>query len=693
MEFLLNWIQAIWVVLCESGPFLLLGFFLAGLLKVLIPEETVFKYLGRNDMRSVGIAACCGIPIPLCSCSVVPTAISLRQSGASKGATTSFLISTPETGVDSIGITWALMDPVMTIMRPLAALLTAVSAGSLVNLFERRGWADDPAAAAAAEAASPTSCGCDDGCSIDHGSAATQVDRSDWRAVVRASAHYAFGPLMRDLTPSFVFGFLLSAIIMVIVPDDLLANTLPSGWPSMLAMLVIGIPVYICATASTPVAAALVAKGLDPGAALVFLLAGPATNMATLHAVRSFLGKRVLIAYLASIAALSLLMGWLVNGIYSTFRIAPFAADQSLESIGWISMTGGVVLAALLVKHAASLNLGARYIEHLKRWLAPLGISPSSMAVKVALVVLLVGSWLGTMFSVLQVGDEGFLLRFGAVIDTYDQAGLYLHWPYPVDRVETVRFGEIRAVNPTAEESETTTPAVATATDVRASASEIMSGDENILRMVYALHSRVSDAYRFRFDVEDPEPLLMGLTESCVRAMAAHRTANDMLVATRPELEREVEERLQAELDAIGAGVEVVGIHLLDIHAPPAVHEAFRDVASALEDKERHVREGEKYQIERVAGARASAYASEQAATAEKFAKINGATGDVAAFVALRDAVGGAGSVNRFRLRMEAAEKGLRGAKSVLVLDDNVDVILTSDAAGLRAATRSPLGP
>ncbi len=688
MEFLLNWIQAIWVVLCESGPFLLLGFFLAGLLKVLVPEEMVFKYLGKDDMRSVGIAACCGIPIPLCSCSVVPTAISLRQSGASKGATTSFLISTPETGVDSIGITWALMDPVMTIMRPIAALLTAVSAGSLVNLFERFGWTEEPPAPPVEVA-----CSCDDRCEIDHAAATQPIDRRDWRAVVRSSAGYAFGPLMADLTPSFVFGFILSALIMVIVPDNLLANTLPTGWPSMLAMLVIGVPVYICATASTPVAAALVAKGLDPGAALVFLLAGPATNMATLHAVRSFLGKRVLGAYLAAIAVLSLLMGWLVNGIYSTFRIAPFAADQSLESIGWISMAGGVVLALLLIKHATALNLGHRYLEQLQRGLAPLGINPSSRAVKAAVVAVVLGSWLGTMFSVLQVGDKGFLLRFGAVVDTYQEPGLYYHWPYPIDRVETVRFGEIRAVNPTAEESDTTTPTLTSGTEVRVSASEIMSGDENVLRMIYAVHSRVSDAYRFRFEVEDPEPLLMGLTESSLRAMAAHRTANDMLVATRPELEKEVEERLQAELDATGAGVQVVGIHLLDIHAPPAVHEAFRDVASALEDKERHVREGEKYRIERVAGARASAYASEQAATAEKFAKINQATGDVAAFAELRDAIGGPGSVNRFRLRMEAAEKSLRGARSVLVLDDNVDVVLTSDTAGLRAATRSPLGP
>ena len=138
--FALEWLEAIWVILVESGPYLLAGFLIAGALKVVIPERWIYRNLGQDNTRSVFLASLFGVPIPLCSCSVIPTAMSLKRSGASKGATTSFLISTPETGVDSIGVTYALMDPIMTIVRPFSALLTAFVSGSLVNRIVKRGW-------------------------------------------------------------------------------------------------------------------------------------------------------------------------------------------------------------------------------------------------------------------------------------------------------------------------------------------------------------------------------------------------------------------------------------------------------------------------------------------------------------------------------------------------------------------------
>ncbi|MDE0916321.1 MAG: permease, partial [Planctomycetota bacterium] len=130
------WLAEIWSLLCESGPYLLVGFFLAGLLKVLVPERWILRHLGSNSFGAVAKAALLGAPLPLCSCSVVPTAIALKQAGASKGATSAFLISTPETGVDSVGITLALIDPVMAIMRPVTAILTAMGCGWMVNLSE-----------------------------------------------------------------------------------------------------------------------------------------------------------------------------------------------------------------------------------------------------------------------------------------------------------------------------------------------------------------------------------------------------------------------------------------------------------------------------------------------------------------------------------------------------------------------------
>ncbi len=688
IPFVTDWLLAIWVVLCESGPFLVIGFLIAGYLKILIPEDKVFEHLGKSNMRSVAIASCCGVPIPLCSCSVVPTAVALKRSGASKGATTSFLISTPETGVDSIGVTWALMDPVMTIMRPISALVTAMAAGGLVNAIEKRGWGDRDIPDSDKES-------CDCACATNDRSGA--IDSAEprsggLRGTSRAAAQYAFGPLMADLTPSFVFGFILSALIMVLIPENFIGDQLPGGWVSMLAMLAVGVPVYICATASTPVAAALVAKGLDPGAALVFLLAGPATNIATLNIVKNLLGKRILLVYVSSIAACALFMGWFVNGVYATLRMEPTAIIRPPEELGWLSIAGGLALSGLLLRHAIELDLARRFASDLRRLFAPLGVDPTTRAFRFIALSILALLWGSSGLTAINAGETGFALRFGAVQEVFASPGLHWHLPFPIDRVELFRSGEIRGfgLGPAQPDTAARSPVSG---EIEVARTEVMVGDENVLQIGATVHYRVADPYSYRFGVVAPERSIRFLAEASLRCMAAHRTASEILVANRPSLEAEVVSSLQAELDDIGAGIEVVAVNLLDIHAPADVHEAFRDVASSLEDKERQVREAEKYRIERVAQARASAYTSERLAEADKAKAIEGARGEVAAFVGIRDVMAGGDRITPFRLRMEAAERSLRGARSVFVLDDNVDVVLTSEDQGLRSAVRGPVGP
>lgn len=345
MEFLQSWWAAIWGILAESGPWLLGGFLIAGLLNTLIPREKVFRHFGGNNFLSVFKAAIFGAPLPLCSCSVIPTAAGLRDAGASKGATTSFLIATPETGVDSIGITWALMDPLMTLLRPLSAIMTAICSGVLVNQFAATAAGDDSNSADQAEKA--PCC------------ASKTPPKPALGERLLGAVRYAFGKLMADLTPWFLLGFLISGLITVWVPDDFFGDTLPGGWLSMLAMLVVSMPMYICATASTPVAAAMIAKGLDPGAAVVLLLAGPATNITTILVVRQFLGKSVVKIYMFSIVVCSLLIGWGVNLLYS-------ALDLDLKNMvphvhemehGLVATIGGVVLSGLLLYHAWALWL------------------------------------------------------------------------------------------------------------------------------------------------------------------------------------------------------------------------------------------------------------------------------------------------------------------------------------------------
>lgn len=338
----ISFFNALLDVAAESAPYLFLGIAAAALLRAFVPEKRVYEVLGRDSFRSVLLASAIGVPLPLCSCSVIPAATALRQSGASRGATTSFLISTPETGVDSIGITYALMDPIMTIIRPVAAFVTALVTGAAVGLLP-----------ASTEASPPPEPGSDDGCCGSAGCGAdADKPATGWRESVVDGFRYAFGPLLEDLAPWLVVGFVLAALLAVAVPDGMLAN-IPSGWISSLVMMLIAAPLYVCAAAATPIAAALVLKGLDPGAALVFLLVGPATNITTILVVSRFMGNKVLAIYLAGVTTCALLFGVAVNAIYSGLGINASAVMATVEHSGItpVQTVSVVALAALLAYH------------------------------------------------------------------------------------------------------------------------------------------------------------------------------------------------------------------------------------------------------------------------------------------------------------------------------------------------------
>lgn len=702
-QFLYDWLLAIWQILAESGPYLLVGFFIAGLIKVLIPEEKVFRHLGKNDFRSVFIASCVGAPIPLCSCSVIPTALSLRRSGASKGATSSFLIATPETGVDSIGVTWALMDPIMTITRPLAAILTAIGCGSLVNSMVRRNWDDEVEEDAPEQhsccsheeselaAAGPEQ---DEHADHEHLAGEAVVRGGGPGAVIKNALRYAFGPLMADLTPWFILGFALSGLITVLVPDDFLrgAVAIGAGWATMLLMLVVGVPLYICATASTPVAAALMAKGLDPGAALVLLLAGPATNISTILFVRGFLGRKVLMAYLVSITVFCLGLGFLVNQLYGWLEIDPATSvvAGSEMGTGLISLLTGAALLLLLVVHAVRMNLAAALGRRLSALCRPFGFDPTSRLSRSVALVVLVLLYLSSGISSIRPGEVGFKQRFGRVLETHDQPGLVLHLPFPIERVEIVRDREIRGIEFGSDSRPLEPDEELLTLEQRGrdldSESEVVTGDENLLRISYAVHYRVADGYRYRFGLEDPEALIRGLTESSLRHVVARRSLDQVLVASRSELEREARGLLHRELTALDSGLDAVSIKFLDVHSPPQTHYSFRDVASALEDKERSMRRAEGYEKERLSQARADAYRILQEADSYRQKTLDRASAEVAAFLSLLAEPAAERDVTRFRLRREAAERALAEARLILMLSDSTDVYLSGSGGPLPPA-------
>lgn len=601
--FLVDWLQALWMILVESGPYLLVGFVIAGVLSVVVPATWIARKLGGNDVRSVATAAIIGVPVPLCSCSVIPTATQLRRSGASRGATTSFLISTPETGVDSIGATWALMDPLMTVVRPIAAFLTAFASGIAVNLLGQEskgpsGPLDTPETSAGGGSccSHATADAQDHGHDHDH----DHGDDTSNAPLPRRVLRYAFGTLLDDLTPWFLIGFAVSGLIVVAVPEGFFSGTLFDGWVAMLAMLFAGVPLYVCATASTPIAAAMMAKGLAPGAALVFLLAGPATNIATMLVVRDLLGRRVLAIYLTSIAALSLLLGAVVNRLYPAFGLDPRAMDVSPGAMdhGPIATAAGALLAALLARSAWRLRLDRRFGAWLRRTGAPLGLDPTAPVVRAVALLVALASYASTAITVVGPGEAVFVERFGRVASSATEPGALTHLPWPFDRIERVDAGALRTARFGVAEDPIPDDAIDVVALKRLRAeleqledeAEMMTGDETTLVAVqYAVQYRVTDAARWRYAFSAPEALLRRLAQEALRRVVAERTVEEVLNDPEANLASDAEAVLAGRLAAAALGAELVRIDLLSAHAPPGVHAEYRGVASAMVDAEKEL--------------------------------------------------------------------------------------------------------
>jgi uncharacterized membrane protein YraQ (UPF0718 family) len=331
---LIQYLAATWLILVEAAPYVLGGFAAAGLVRALLPDELVARHLGGNSAGAVVKASLLGVPLPLCSCGVIPAAIGLRRQGAGRGPTAAFLVSTPETGVDSVAITWALLDPLMTVLRPLSAFVTATVTGLLINRL--------PEEQAEPNVEAPT-CGCSS-CE------AAPPERPLLTARLRDGVRYAFTELLGDIGGWLLLGIAIAGLLTVLVPPQLLAPLFEQRFLSLLLMLVVGIPMYICASASTPIAAALVLKGLSPGAALVFLLAGPATNAATITVVTRFWGRRTTLVYLAAIAGCAVTLGWLTDQLYlwSGVDISHWVHQASEATPAWWEHAVAGLLVALI---------------------------------------------------------------------------------------------------------------------------------------------------------------------------------------------------------------------------------------------------------------------------------------------------------------------------------------------------------
>jgi uncharacterized membrane protein YraQ (UPF0718 family)/copper chaperone CopZ len=324
-----------WLVLGQMAPYLLFGFLAAGILSVCFSPQWIERHLGRGRFGPVVKASVLGVPLPLCSCGVIPVAASIRRHGASRAATTSFLLSTPQTGVDSIAITYALLGLPFAVFRPIAAFITGLVGGGLVQAF---GEHDGNG-----QYGGENHQHCTEACCAERGS----------RSIVWRSLSYGFITLPRDIGFALLMGVVIAGALAALVPDRQWQAYLGGGVISILIMMGLGVPLYVCATASVPIAAGLIHLGASPGAALAFLISGPATNAATIATTWKTMGRRTAWLYLLTIAISAIVCGLLLDWLFS---ISHWSVPQLQTEVlhgeaggGWLSAFWSAALVAVIL--------------------------------------------------------------------------------------------------------------------------------------------------------------------------------------------------------------------------------------------------------------------------------------------------------------------------------------------------------
>ena len=324
-------------ILNEMSPYILLCFLLAGILHTFVRPEVMSRHLATHGWKPVLKAALFGIPLPLCSCGVLPTAVALRNRGASRGATTSFLIATPQTGVDSIAATYSHLGLPFAIMRPVAALAGSFAGGMAVDAADRQPAASD----------NPSSCNVD-GLPGEE----TQPSPSTFGSKLIGAVKYGFVDMVASVAKWLVTGLIVAALITVVVPDGLFLSLARYPLVAMLVMVAVAVPMYVCATGSIPIALSLMLKGLTPGVALVFLMAGPAANFASVMVLKRSLGPRATAIYVGSVVVTAILFGLATDYLLPASWFTPHAAVQTAANchihLNWFPTTCSAVLLILL---------------------------------------------------------------------------------------------------------------------------------------------------------------------------------------------------------------------------------------------------------------------------------------------------------------------------------------------------------
>lgn len=750
MSWILDILRESWTLYYLAAPFILFGLLMAGSMQVLLSPQRVVEWMGRPGMSAVCRAALLGVPLPLCSCGVFPVSVALRRKGATPPATMSFLVTTPETSADAIALTYALLGPIMAVVRPIAAFFTGALAGATAIAFP------PPLPPIGATAGEAVGCGCGPGPDADRGTMHTHdhapdltdqgmdhehthdggagkdhghshdLEGSDFvgfratgRAILRAlhlrgaraeGSHLdpglgeiaarigrqAFLRSLDDVVFWLTVGLVLAGAIEVLLPAELLATGRGSGLLAMLVVVAVAVPMYTCASSSTPVAAALIAKGLSPGTALVFLLAGPAASTASMLLVQRHFGGRFLRIYLGSVV-----VGSIVSGLALDFALARTGIaivprlDSTTEGfVAFLQLVLVIFLTGLIAWRLwaggarSGIREGRENLAAAVRLVRPLwprhfgGRFVLSGRITAILIGLLLLGELGRGFVVVPPDSAGYAKVFGRVVARDLPPGLHWAPPPPFGSVDVwrvhyprksdvgfqtsldliARRKELRAQAPP---SEWHSPV--TAMNANTEVTSYLTGDENLVELSFTVHYFLSEPYRFFYTAAKDRDWVGLYAEAAARELVARQSLDDLLTAERSALESSLGTVLQERLDTLGIGVRVNSVHLVDLHPPQGAVNAFRDVSSAREDRQTRVHDAYEVQARELPLARGAGELDVARERAEAIAKVADARGRSIGYTARSRAFRTAPNVLRDLLWIETAERVLAGRTKIIV--------------------------
>lgn len=717
------------------APMLLLGLFLSGVIHVFISREAILRWLRDDSLKSVSTSAAVGVPMPLCSCSVVPVVAEMRRKGASRSACMSFLITAPETGADSILVTNAFFGPIVAIARPAISFITAVVAG-IFCIGSIRDDRDEKESNGHEHDHDDDHC-CDTHCHHDHGThepilsgqddcyvsfsqirslfvnwlgsifrvlsgkrlvswvkpkfyrdmlspgengeksvsgspdEATTADSQglDFKRVIRHIFHYGFVEIADDILFSLLVGILLGGLLFLVIPGDLASNEY-TRWVAYPVMVLLGVPLYICASASTPIAAALVAKGFSPGAALVFLMTGPATNTATIAIIAGQFGSRFTSIYVGSVIVVTVLIGIaadvLLMAAGMTIPVTLQMSDSpAVQILQWAS---AVALAALTVWRFRAGAMKSGYedlmsnlrplLNHFRNfWRWSVGENRGSSRGIGMLCVVIIALLLSSGFTTVPPGTVGYGRLFGQVYWRDLQPGLHYLAPKPFVKVDKWPVREVKLITGTS--------------------GEYVSGDLNLLSLDLEIQYRVKDPYVYHYGIANTESVIVNFIKKEIRDFVSGKEMDRLFNVERKTLEESISalfegERRYAAQSKVFDSVELVKVNLLSIKPLPETFSAFREVSNAQDDKERIIVDAQRFLVSVAAQVHGNAYYEVRQAEGEAYRKEKIAGAEAGAIRRVAKAVRSAPAVLRNMLWREKLETALLDKPKIIVPSEDV---------------------